>query len=168
MRQLRRGARFAQESLPGGRLERAVGGQQLDGHAPLQAQLAGEVNQAHPAVSEGPLDDVPPGEGALERGKQRVRSHGPKYPGLTTGGSARVVRFAQLLRRNRRPNGGVVTEGTNFPVSFRDGVRGRRSVPPIEQHEERHNDGKHEDTGFDPARASRQPGGAMIGHGQQV
>jgi len=66
MRQRGGGAGFAQEALAQCRLGSEVGRQQLEGDEAVEADFAGEVDDAHAAAAELVLDGVASREGGLQ------------------------------------------------------------------------------------------------------
>ena len=60
------GARFAHEAFARLGGPRQVGGEHLDGHVAVELDVAGEVDDPHPAAAELPLKRVLSGEGRLE------------------------------------------------------------------------------------------------------
>ena len=65
----RRSLRLADESLPRLGLIGKVLGKDLDGHGPIQLDVAREVNDAHAAPSELALEGILSGKGRLQRDK---------------------------------------------------------------------------------------------------
>jgi hypothetical protein len=66
--------RLAQKALAEALVRRQVVGEELERDAPAQPQVLGQVDDAHPAPAEQPLDPVA-GEGRPDPGVTR-RSHG--------------------------------------------------------------------------------------------
>ena len=81
MGQSGRGAGFAQEALPARRVGGEVGGEQLDGNRPVEAQLARQVDDPHPAAPDWRLHVVTAGQGLSQREEVRVGSlrHRARY-----------------------------------------------------------------------------------------
>jgi hypothetical protein len=66
VREPRRRSRLVEEQLARVGLQRAVGGQELDGDAPIEAQLASEIDDPHAAAPQAPLQLVAPRKCLLE------------------------------------------------------------------------------------------------------
>ena len=74
--QLRGCACFAEEAFAEVGVNREVPRQYLDRHGPIQARLAGEVDDAHAALAEEAGEGVLAGEGELEGVQQGVGHNG--------------------------------------------------------------------------------------------
>ena len=106
--QLRRDAGFAEEARAPVGVGGAGGGEDLDGHRPVEPQVAGQEHEAVAAALEESLEIIPPGQGGADRlgGRVGIRRH--HHPELE--------RAARAAAAAGTPRGGgrVPCRGTEF------------------------------------------------------